>query len=152
MCVCAPCEKPRFLFMVASNLIWADLIPDHPTSCQTGAKFASAPQTLWPFTMAVKVAWEVKLGFAFLHKGRKAWSAVTVISIPTYAASRCEPLKIYDLYCGILAEPERFYAVVTYFMPSSIEMYTRALGPQVSHNMSWCRDWFLNCTVSELKY
>ena len=86
--------------------------------------------------MAVKVAWEVKLGFAFLHKGRKAWSAVTVISIPTYAASRCEPCKIYDLYCGIFAEPERFYAVVTYFMPSSIEMYTRALGPQVSHNMS----------------
>ena len=41
-----------------------------------------------------------------------------------------------DMYCGIFAKPERFYAVVTYFMLGSIEMYTASLGPQVSHNLS----------------
>ena len=63
-----------------------------------------------------------------------------------YIASRCKQRQVYDLYCGILwyydlycgifTKLERFYAVVTYFMLGSIEMYTASLGPQVSHNLS----------------
>ena len=156
--MCAPvCEKPSFLFMVASNLIWADpTLLDHPTSCQTRAKFAFAaqPESLWPFTMAVKV----QTG----EKGRETLVKICISSIGkrgvvhdychihpahNYIASRCKQRQVYDLYCGILwyynlyccgifAKPERFYAVVTYFMLGSIEMYTASLGPQVSHNLS----------------